>query len=106
MLARNAASVLPDPVAAAISVSRPCTISGQPPDCADVGASYVRSNQALTTGWNEGGSIAASPGRYRRQARLSIELGAPKRLRGGSGHASKWLRLTSLTARLSPPAQH
>ena len=52
MLARKAASVLPEPVGAAISVSRPEAISGQPSACASVGASNRRWNQARTAGWN------------------------------------------------------
>src|SRR5579862_94297 len=52
MQTRNPASVLPDPVGAAISVFLPAAISGQPALCAGVGPSGKRrSNQALTAGW-------------------------------------------------------
>src|SRR5262245_49117173 len=54
MQTRNAASVLPVPVGAAISVSRPRAIAGQPCACASVGPSgNRRSNQAPTAGWKE-----------------------------------------------------
>jgi hypothetical protein len=60
MAARNAASVLPEPVGAAISVSRPARISVHPRSCACVGASNVRSNQERTAGWNDEGTGMAS----------------------------------------------
>ena len=51
MQTRNPASVLPDPVGAAMSVSFPAAIWGQPSDWAGVGPSGKRcSNQALTAG--------------------------------------------------------
>ncbi len=54
MQTRNAARVLPDPVGAAISVSRPAAISRHPPSCGSVGpAGNRRPNQARTAGWNE-----------------------------------------------------
>ena len=54
MALRNAASVLPDPVGAAMSVWRPSRIAAQPRSCADVGAPSVSSNQRATSGWNPG----------------------------------------------------
>ena len=48
--ARNAASVLPEPVGAAISTWRPAWIAGQASACAGVGAAKLRSNQAATAG--------------------------------------------------------
>ena len=48
--ARKAASVLPDPVGAAISVCRPAWIAGHASACAGVGAAKLRSNQAATAG--------------------------------------------------------
>src|SRR5690348_16147809 len=51
MAARNAASVLPEPVGAAISTSRPDWIAGHARTCASVGASNADSNQAETAGW-------------------------------------------------------
>ena len=50
MTARKAASVLPEPVGAAISTWRPAAICGHAACCAAVGAAKVRSNQARTAG--------------------------------------------------------
>src|SRR5215472_1665659 len=51
MQTRKAASVLPDPVGAAISVCRPAAISAQPPACGGVGPSGNRlANQVRTAG--------------------------------------------------------
>ena len=62
MQTRNAASVLPDPVGAAISVCRPAAISPQPPACGSVGpAGNRRSNQARTAGWNESSTRSPYP---------------------------------------------
>ncbi|MDQ2804839.1 MAG: hypothetical protein M3Y41_19990 [Pseudomonadota bacterium] len=47
---RKAASVLPDPVEAAISVWRPAWMAGHARTCADVGTPKRRSNQAATAG--------------------------------------------------------
>ena len=38
MAVRNAASVLPEPVGAAMSVCRPAAIDSQPRSCAEVGS--------------------------------------------------------------------
>ena len=48
--ARNAASVLPEPVGARSRVERPATIGGQPFACAAVGAAKEASNQRRTAG--------------------------------------------------------
>ena len=61
MLERNAASVLPEPVGAATSASRPSTMRCQPRSCASVGASKRRSNQVRMTGWKDSGSTALRP---------------------------------------------
>ncbi len=59
MQTRNAASVLPDPVGAAISVCRPAAISVHPWACGSVGpAGNRRSNQVRMAGWNDS-SISA-----------------------------------------------
>ena len=51
MPARNAASVLPEPVGAAISVSSPAAIAGQPSACGSVGpCGNRRSNQPADRG--------------------------------------------------------
>src|SRR5215475_11313320 len=69
MQTRNAASVLPVPVGAAISVSRPSAIAGQPCAWASVGPpGKRRSNQVRTAGWKEasasmaGANVARPPG--------------------------------------------
>src|SRR5579871_3799462 len=51
MAARKAASVLPEPVGAAISVGRPALIAAQASVCAGVGAGKARANHAATAGW-------------------------------------------------------
>src|SRR5262249_50413676 len=53
MAARKAASVLPDPVGAAISTCRPAWKAGHACACAAVGAAKLRSNQAATAGRNK-----------------------------------------------------
>src|ERR1700726_4043357 len=50
--ARKAASVLPDPVGAAMSVWRPALIAGHASACAGVGEAKVSANQLATAGWN------------------------------------------------------
>ncbi len=52
MATRKPASVLPDPVGAAIRVSWPDAMSGQPWDCGAVGPSgNRRRNHSATAGW-------------------------------------------------------
>src|ERR1700688_2224062 len=51
MAARNAASVLPEPVGAAIRVLRPATIEGQARSWGSVGVPNRERNQAATAGW-------------------------------------------------------
>ena len=51
MPARNAVSVLPEPVGAAIRQSSPERIAGQPPSCAKVGVPKRSENQSRTMGW-------------------------------------------------------
>jgi pimeloyl-ACP methyl ester carboxylesterase len=63
MQTRNAASVLPDPVGAAISVCLPAAISCHPAACGSVGpAGNRRPNQARTAGWNESSTRSPYPG--------------------------------------------
>src|ERR1700722_14370928 len=50
--ARKAASVLPDPVGAAMRVWRPPFIDGPASACAAVGAAKLSANQFATAGWN------------------------------------------------------
>src|ERR1700676_3588918 len=51
MAARNAASVLPEPVGAATRVLRPATIEGQARTWGSVGVPNRERNQAATAGW-------------------------------------------------------
>src|SRR5207245_4182729 len=50
MQARNAASVLPEPVGAEISVVRPARMCGQPSSCGSVGVPNLLMNQSATSG--------------------------------------------------------
>jgi len=50
MAARKAASVLPDPVGAAISTCLPAWKAGQACACAAIGAAKLWSNQSATAG--------------------------------------------------------
>src|ERR1700677_320539 len=50
--ARKAASVLPEPVGAAMRVWRPALIAGQASACAGVGEAKLSANQSATAGWN------------------------------------------------------
>ncbi len=52
MADRNAASVLPEPVGAAISAFWCCEVACQACDCADVGALKRDVNHSATAGWN------------------------------------------------------
>src|SRR5262249_2296920 len=80
--ARKAASVLPEPVGAAMSTWRCATISGQAARCAGVGASKVRSNQLATAGWNFPGmtGLKHSAGAARSGAAVN-SYGIQRRLR-------------------------
>jgi hypothetical protein len=51
MQARNAASVLPEPVGAEIKVVRPARICGQPCSCGSVGVPNFAVNHSATSGW-------------------------------------------------------
>src|ERR1700751_518116 len=50
MHARNAASVLPEPVGAEIKVVRPDRMCGQPCSCGSVGVANLWTNQSCTSG--------------------------------------------------------
>ena len=58
--ARKAASVLPEPVGAAIRVWRPALIAGQASACAGVGALKLPANHAATAGWNSDWKLAGA----------------------------------------------
>ena len=51
MQTRNAESVFPDPVGAAINVCSQAAIAGQPRDCGSVAASNRDANQVWINGW-------------------------------------------------------
>src|SRR5262249_13367225 len=85
MQTRKAASVLPVPVGAAISVSRPCAIAGQPCACASVGPpGKRRSNQARTAGWKEASASMAAANVARRTGENQAKS-RRTRPRGGGG---------------------
>src|SRR5262245_30633540 len=75
MAARNAASVLPLPVGAAISAWLPAWIAGHASACAGVGAANVCRNQRATAGWNGRGWLMA-PAEYGKRARIRKQEGA------------------------------
>jgi hypothetical protein len=78
MAARKAASVLPDPVGAAMRVWRPALIAGHASACAAVGSAKLSANQFATAGWN---SASTAPDR-----RGAAEL-APEPARAFTGEA-------------------
>src|SRR5262245_49758709 len=61
MAHRKAASVLPVPVGAAMSVCLPAAIAGQPCRCGAVGSPSVSRNHAATVGRNPGKPSRSSP---------------------------------------------
>ena len=65
--ARKAASVLPEPVGAAMRVWRPALIAGQASACAGVGEAKLSANQFATAGWNR----VSTPADARDAAELS-----------------------------------
>src|ERR1700677_1246416 len=81
MQTRTAASVLPDPVGAAISVWPPAATSSQPAACGSVGPpGNRRSNQVRTAGWN----ISSTRSRYLRAPTLPRSLGPATNANGGA----------------------
>src|ERR1700722_16446137 len=54
----KAASVLPDPVGAAMRVWRPALIAGHASACAGVGGAKLSRNQFATAGWNRVSTLA------------------------------------------------
>ena len=61
MAARNAASVLPEPVGAEINVWRRALIAGQASAWAGVGAMNRSANHAATAGWNNFSTFVFGP---------------------------------------------
>src|SRR5919197_1786206 len=72
---RNAASVLPDPVGALISVCSPVAIAGQASDCAGVGVANARSNHSRTCGVNADSGTRQRVGALRG---LTVVLATPR----------------------------
>ena len=60
MTPRKAASVLPEPVGALISVCVPPPIASQALSCTSVGAEKALRNQPATAGWKPAGSMRGS----------------------------------------------
>src|ERR1700722_7831938 len=60
--ARKAASVLPDPVGAAMRVWRPGLIAGHAWACAGVGEAKLSANQFASAGWNRVSKLADTRG--------------------------------------------
>src|SRR5688500_19815674 len=58
---RNAASVFPEPVGAAMSVFFPSRIGGQPSRCGAVGSPRCAANQFRTAGWKGARRVTGSP---------------------------------------------
>src|SRR5918994_4674563 len=62
MATRKPASVLPEPVGAAMSASKPAAMSGHPWACGSVGPSgNRRSNHVRTAGWKSASPRAVGP---------------------------------------------
>src|SRR6267378_2306112 len=79
--ARNAASVLPDPVGARTSTLSPSAIAGQASSCARVGVWNVASNQARVAGLKlASGSLPTNT--EITVPRVEIGLGVDMRMRG------------------------
>src|SRR4029079_1438418 len=72
IIARNAASVLPEPVGALISVFVPAPIAAQALSCTLVGAGKALRNQAATAGWKLAGSMSSA---YRRGCLCPVLVG-------------------------------
>ena len=60
MQARNAASVLPEPVGAEMSVSSPGQDGGQPSICGSVGVPNLSMNHSRTSGWAHSRAVCAA----------------------------------------------
>jgi hypothetical protein len=61
MQARNAASVLPEPVGAEMIVLRRAKICGQPASCGSVGVAKRSRNHSRTIGWAQSSVVEATP---------------------------------------------
>ncbi len=71
MQARNAASVLPDPVGAEISVLRPARMGGQPSVCGSVGVPNRWTNHSRTIGWHQPSAVGTT-GSTERGAKVQV----------------------------------
>ena len=90
---RNAASVLPEPVGAVMSVCSPVAIAGQACAWTSVGPSKAEANQSRTAGVNCDSGTSAQASRQLRpvSVRNATETEAPPGLRA-AGHAGLWSR--------------
>src|SRR5258708_38706983 len=101
MAERNAASVLPEPVGAAISAWPPDLIAGQASFCAAVGSAKLALNQAATAGWNVGSDVTCRSCWLPRRGANAIAAG---RLRTGqTGAHPAPLELRDCSGAESPP---
>src|SRR5262245_32192499 len=101
MAARNAASVLPLPVGAAIRVWLPARIAGHASACAGVGAAKVCRNQRATAGWNGRGwlMVPAEYGKPLRPCKQGSRQRPPSRLPGKDATQAELQRLGRALAR-------
>src|SRR5690606_4124948 len=99
--ARNAVSVLPEPVGAATRVLRPAMIAGHAATCASVGPGKAASNQRATAGWNATVLMAGTAGERQPDAgtsqaarpatpRLWVPAGRPSTPAGQPGSWRSW----------------
>src|SRR5712692_1532526 len=90
--ARNAASVLPEPVGARTSTLSPSAIAGQASSCARVGVWKVASNHARVAGLNDASGWLPTTKAYavpETLRRRCVAPGGQPRVQGGGG-ASPW----------------
>src|SRR3954453_12259010 len=97
MATRKAASVLPEPVGAAIRVWRPAWISGQRRACGSVGEPKRFSNQEATAGWKLASGMALL---WRKTGGRS-----PGRITGTGGGGFLPAPLPRLLSRPRPPPE-
>src|ERR1700722_18309985 len=112
----KAASVLPDPVGAAMSVWRPALIAGHASACAGVGEAKLSANQFATAGWNR---LSTTPdgrgaaGRFPTPVRAfkaeaksaSKRLGSPRTRRCGRPRTYIWRLITLWSSSHRPLAE-
>src|ERR1700761_2376697 len=108
---RKAASVLPDPVGAAMRVWRPALIAGHASACAGVGAAKLAANQLATAGWNSpsrgAGSRGVSERRRERVRTAGVEAKSVSKRLGSPGTQRRASELLYRAPHryLAPPAR-